>query len=127
MSEANKHHLRPACLLVAIVPMIGVVAAAPVPADYHGMWAAGSCATPKFHMHIENTGIQLYEPDKRTPAGDWDVSDPKKVPGGTGFTIKDTNAGTKSSIEFVKLANGRLAFREKGATVSTVELEKCAQ
>ena len=38
-----------------------------IPNEYHGMWAVGVCSAPKYHLHIEASGIQGYGPDKRTP------------------------------------------------------------
>ncbi len=44
-----------------------------IPSQYHGMWAAESCSSPKYHFYIEASGIQGYGSDKRSPIGNWDV------------------------------------------------------
>lgn len=106
-----------------VVSVAALAAKGPVPIRYHGMWAAGGCQTPQLHIFMEATGMQLYGPDKRTPAGDWRVGTAKPIANGTSFQITETNSGKKFSIELTKLEKDWLKLEDSEGAV--VQLESC--
>ncbi len=114
-------------LLVLLMSQDAWAAKGAIPPAYHGMWGAGSCASPLFFFHIEASGIQGYGPDKRTPAGNWDIREASQTADGIAFDTPEINTGKDFHMEISELRDGwlRILMRTVEGT-DQAEFEKCS-
>lgn len=98
-----------------------------IPETYHGMWGAGGCANPQFFLDIEASGIQGYGPDKRTPAGNWDVRKTSQIADGIAFDTPETNTGKDFHMELSKAREGWLLIKIRSVDgADQGEFEECS-
>ncbi|MCP4329710.1 MAG: hypothetical protein GY791_14885 [Alphaproteobacteria bacterium] len=114
-------------LLVLLISQDAWAAKGAIPPDYHGMWGAGGCSSPLFFFHIEASGIQGYGPDKRTPAGNWDVRKASQTADGIAFDTPETNTGKDFYMEISKVREGWLSIKMRTADgTDQAEFEECS-
>ena len=116
------------CLLLTLNLIPGARAAdGPIPPDYRGMWGAGGCASPQFFLHIEDSGIQGYGPDKRTPFGNWDVREVGRGAEGIVIETPETNSGKDFHMALSKLRQGWLLIKMRSPDgADQAEFESCS-
>ncbi len=115
-------------LLVLLIGQSVWAAKGAIPSDYHGMWGAGSCASPLFYFRIEASGIQGYSPNKRIPVADWEVQETSQAASGIAFETLEANTGVGTYMEISRIRGGRLHVLVRTSKgTEQFELEECSQ
>ena len=121
-------HLAATCMILALMASRPAWAAeGAIPPDYRGFWGAGGCKVAQFFLNIEESGIQGYGPDKRTPFGNWDVRIARRTADGIAIDTPETNSGKPFQMEFAKAKEGWLHIKMRSPDgADAADFESCS-